>query len=257
MDPITGGILLSLGLGALGTGLNWWNTNRQAGKQRDFQKEMSQLTFDQQLQMWNMQNEYNTPANQMSRLKDAGLNPLLAYTQATSGTASQMPQYNKPSGEHPAFMTDINMGASALTQYQDLRVKQAQIDNLKAQKNLIDATQTEKTLKNSLLGTKLSLEPKRLAYQTQAWDLGLQKSKQEINNLAMKYDLDETQLNWARYKLHMMRENQINIDKDSKWDRIIWHNLGKDLNSWIETLRNRIKNPYRIVDDINRIPGFE
>ena len=39
-------------------------------------------------QAWQANNEYNTPANQMKRLIDAGLNPNLAYGQATSGNSS-------------------------------------------------------------------------------------------------------------------------------------------------------------------------
>lgn len=40
------------------------------------------------IQLWNMQNEYNTPAAQMQRLKDAGLNPNLAYGTANTTAGS-------------------------------------------------------------------------------------------------------------------------------------------------------------------------
>ena len=39
------------------------------------------------LDMWNRNNEYNTPLAQMQRLKDAGLNPNLMYGQGTTGNA--------------------------------------------------------------------------------------------------------------------------------------------------------------------------
>ncbi len=39
-------------------------------------------------QAWQANNEYNSPANQMKRLLDAGLNPNLAYNLATSGNSS-------------------------------------------------------------------------------------------------------------------------------------------------------------------------
>ena len=41
--------------------------------------------------MWNKQNEYNTPANQMKRFEAAGLNPNLVYGQGSSGNASSAP----------------------------------------------------------------------------------------------------------------------------------------------------------------------
>lgn len=44
-----------------------------------------------QNQAWDMNNQYNTPVNQMKRLLDAGLNPNLAYNMATSGNSSSAP----------------------------------------------------------------------------------------------------------------------------------------------------------------------
>lgn len=53
------------------------------------------------VKLWNMQNEYNAPINQVRRLKEAGLNPALMYNNAASGgSASSMTppqvQYNSP-----------------------------------------------------------------------------------------------------------------------------------------------------------------
>lgn len=50
------------------------------------------LSREWSLSDWNMENEYNNPANQMMRYKDAGLNPNLIYGQgvaASSGQASE------------------------------------------------------------------------------------------------------------------------------------------------------------------------
>lgn len=43
---------------------------------------------------WREQTEYNTPTNQMQRLNDAGLNPHLSYTQASSGNMDTAPKSN-------------------------------------------------------------------------------------------------------------------------------------------------------------------
>lgn len=53
-----------------------------------------------ELEMWNLQNAYNTPAAQMQRFKDAGLNPMLVYQQGNSGNASHAPQVHVPQGEY-------------------------------------------------------------------------------------------------------------------------------------------------------------
>lgn len=51
---------------------------------------------DQEIAMWNMQNEYNSPAAQMQRWKEAGLNPMLAYTQGSPGNATSAPGVHAP-----------------------------------------------------------------------------------------------------------------------------------------------------------------
>ena len=57
------------GLGGLATSMINRNSQRKENqKNRDFQREM-----------WNANNEYNTPTNQMARLQEAGINPHLAY----------------------------------------------------------------------------------------------------------------------------------------------------------------------------------
>jgi len=49
-------------------------------------KNRQRLADQQNVKFWKMQNEYNTPANQMKRLKDAGLNPNLIYGSGSANT---------------------------------------------------------------------------------------------------------------------------------------------------------------------------
>lgn len=49
-----------------------------------------------EIDMWNLQNEYNTPAAQMKRYQDAGLNPDLIYQQGNNGNASSAPGVHQP-----------------------------------------------------------------------------------------------------------------------------------------------------------------
>lgn len=66
-----------------GAALNFINS----GIQRDFEYQQSQMANRFNLEMWNRQNEYNTPAAQMQRFKDAGLSPHLIYGRGESGNA--------------------------------------------------------------------------------------------------------------------------------------------------------------------------
>ena len=56
-------------------------------------KKLAQYSFDKNVEMWKMQNDYNNPRNQMARFTDAGLNPNLMYGKGTPGNATTLPQY--------------------------------------------------------------------------------------------------------------------------------------------------------------------
>ena len=61
--------------------------NNQANRQ------LAEYEWSKNLEMWNLQNQYNTPSAQMQRLKDAGINPNLALGSVSSGTAATLPKY--------------------------------------------------------------------------------------------------------------------------------------------------------------------
>lgn len=60
------------------------------------QKKLAQQQNQYNLEMWNLQNEYNSPQAQMQRFAEAGLNPNLIYGQGTSGNSSSAPQMVTP-----------------------------------------------------------------------------------------------------------------------------------------------------------------
>lgn len=64
--------------------------------QHKYNKEMAEIQNQYNMDMWQMQADYNTPTAQMSRLRDAGLNPNLAYGNATTGNMSSAPEMVAP-----------------------------------------------------------------------------------------------------------------------------------------------------------------
>jgi len=92
------------------------------------------------IEFWHMQNAYNSPEEQMKRFSAAGLNPNLIYGRGESGNAGpisvpdvQPPQHRSPDiqgGGSERVMSNLLMQA-------DLRIKNAQANNLQAQGDLI------------------------------------------------------------------------------------------------------------------------
>lgn len=89
--------------------------------------------FENQVKMWNMQNEYNKPINQMKRLEEAGLNPNLMYGQGNTGNASSMSAPNAYAGSYVNPKDAVLSALSALSAVADIKIKQAQAKNLEAQ----------------------------------------------------------------------------------------------------------------------------
>ena len=89
-----GGDVGSVVAGAFGIG----SDQLQAEENWKWQQKASDYAFNQNLQMWNLQNAYNDPAAQMERLQKAGLNPNLVYGcgNVTGNTSGSAPTYERP-----------------------------------------------------------------------------------------------------------------------------------------------------------------
>jgi len=74
-----------------------------ANKQKDTSMELAKYQADRNEAYMDRMNAYNTPANQMARFKDAGLNPHLIYGQGSPGNQSSPLTY--PDVKTPDFQS--------------------------------------------------------------------------------------------------------------------------------------------------------
>lgn len=140
-------------LNAIGGIYDSYQTNKTARENTDktiaANKAEAELAYKRQLEMWHMQNAYNTPESQMLRYQAAGLNPHLIYGQGNSGNASGTPQYNPPHIQYQyqagkygqAAASVIPMMMSVGTWVQDMRIKQAQLKGIN-QETLLKTAKT-------------------------------------------------------------------------------------------------------------------
>lgn len=108
--------------------------------------------------MWRMNNEYNSPVNQMARFKEAGLNPNLIYGQGNAGNSSHAVSTN------PAPSPNIDLG-NAVSNYYNFKQIAQNIKNQEATEELIRA-QTKVLLRDSDINTELKKSQLNLNNQT-------------------------------------------------------------------------------------------
>lgn len=144
-------------------------------------KKLADEAYQKDVAMWNMQNEYNSPAAQMQRLQQAGLNPNLVYGggSVTGNTAGSAPSYNPPS-------------------YPQLTYPSMQAQKLDLARNVLGIFDDYQRIQNQALENQRENVRMDLAYQ----GLMLQKDRDERNfELAkQRMALAERQFNYARNK---------------------------------------------------------
>jgi hypothetical protein len=101
-------------------------------------QQQSEYAYGKELEMWNKANAYNSPAQQMQRLQDAGLNPNLVYGNGVAqSTAATLPKYQPARYDAPTYKSGLGETAGmALSQYNDMRRTNAQVDLVKTQQDL-------------------------------------------------------------------------------------------------------------------------
>ncbi|UPW40933.1 DNA pilot protein [Sigmofec virus UA08Rod_6079] len=122
------GVAMQTGLNLGSSLLNFAQGDRAARK-----------AYDRALDFWNKQNEYNSPKNQIKRLKEAGLSTALMYSNGSSslmaGDLSSVPQNSSAGTMSPA------RGEGYMAQVLNATKIEAEIDVLRSQaeKNRADA----------------------------------------------------------------------------------------------------------------------
>lgn len=160
---------------------NWWNTKDQ----RDREDHVYGQQRKDAMEDWMMQQEYNSPKNQMARFKEAGLNPNLIYGQTNEAPAVRSSEYHVSNRESPKWQSpDI---ASGIMSYQDITTKQAQTDNIKAMTDIAKQDLVNKALSgyslaldNVIKSEDARIKPGLADSQLQAAKLSVDKASKEL-----------------------------------------------------------------------------
>lgn len=203
------------------------NQNRKNTKDTiEANKAQSEYAYSKDLEMWNRNNDYNSPANQMARLKAGGLNPNMVYgtgTQAAGMAApSQMPKYNAPTLKYdyePAVNLPQIIGA-----YQDFKMRQAQTDNIQAATENTRARTVGEGLKQALTTSTTSNKDFDLRKKEGLWTYdvemkNLQNKKltndlsTQVQKLRLMSQEEQTNALQQRYKEKALSMQDIEMEK--------------------------------------------
>lgn len=216
---IVGGIISGVGslLGGLGSSAmnnkavqDNNKANMEIAKyQAQWQQQENEKAYQRSLNMWNLQNEYNSPTQQMARIRAAGLNPNLVYGNGVTGNSSgSTPQYEPAKFNAPTMQAyrGWNLGVSdAISQFLAYRTAKAQVDNMEAQNSLIrQQTATEATKQANIAASTSRSE----------FDLNMAKELKDVSVSSAIADMNQKQAGAAQGWTKANREVvQYELDK--------------------------------------------
>lgn len=139
IDPITGAAIIGAG-SQMVSGILGSSAQRRSDRRNNrANMRLAEYAYSKDLEMWNRQNQYNSPSSQMGRFKEAGLNPNLIYGQGTPGNATQLPQYQAPQYQStPTVPVDPG---PVVSQYMNTAQQHASRDLTKQQIEVQEATE--------------------------------------------------------------------------------------------------------------------
>lgn len=171
-------------------------------------QKLAEYQYSKDLEMWNRGNAYNDPMAQMQRLKKAGLNPNLVYGSGSpvGMQAGQLPKYNAPTMSYN-YQPAVDPSAM-LSAFQDYRLGNAQISNVKEQQKQREiANLGQTTMHDVIAGDFGSTEASRMPVWLRK---SLAEADSKLEALNQQRTLGKYQPDILRY-----RNNQVQAQTSS------------------------------------------
>jgi len=193
MEPITAAALIAGGTQAVNTATSTARSKRMAKYQDAIN-----------VKNWNAQNEYNLPKNQMSRYKDAGLNPNLMYGQGNSGNSTSVAPANVK--EFSGVGLDPNKVMQVLESFQNIEKIRATTELTKTQKAGSELDNMQKDLSLGInLETRNDVVNKIINDSSRA---GYEQTTSNINMMVKNIELE--------YKKRVSATELLNLSYDAE-----------------------------------------
>lgn len=205
------------------------------------------------IEFWNMQNEYNTPAAQMQRFKDAGLNTKLIYGQGASGggNAGAISAPSKPQIDYSGIPNSI-------ASYFDIQQKMAQTDLLKQQKEVQVQEELNKALNRDDKYFDL-WQKKRMAdwsfdyLKEQVRKIAMERDVLAANNPVITENKDDIPAGTTMSKVEEIKAKRIQNALNYAESELRKHGLSFRDPVWQRALMIAVKHPNRVRELIENL----
>lgn len=140
---------LDVGSNYLSSSLSNANQWKYQQKQNAWQAEQNTIAYNRQREFYDYQNEYNTPANQIARLRAAGINPNLAYSNGNlQNVGNSSPSISNNSAS-TFSTTPYNFGNVGSSFVQGL-IQAAQLKNIQKQTDKLEKENQYQDIENKI-----------------------------------------------------------------------------------------------------------
>lgn len=220
-------------------------------KNREYNLMLAQQQNAWSQEQWERENEYNTPANQMARMKAAGLNPDLMAASGAQNLSASSPQMTAGAASQPADMSALGqkptLGQAIQSALRDSMIG-AQIDNIKAntKKTLADAEGTEIDNATRALANQLDIDAKTLSNNLSAQQAAF--AEKEFEKLKIEIQA-------AKYQNKLLSYEVVNKKIESMFKEREIQAIVKDLENKAKLSENDAK--FALESYVYRLTGVE
>lgn len=184
--------LIAAGVSAISSGAGVYAAGKMNKKTREWNEKMYGIQREDALRDWEVQNAYNSPEQQMARLKAAGLNPNLVYgTGAATSSASPVHSTDVKSWSPnaPDFAGVGQAAVEGVKAYQDFTLQQETVKNMVAQRRNMELDSALKTVQISSDGIKNASSALELEKSKALYDTSIATAEERLRNLSATTDI--------------------------------------------------------------------
>lgn len=242
----------AVGIGAYAIGSELFNAFSQGRSNKLARKWQEKMYYQQRrdaLTDWNMQNEYNSPAAQMARLKGAGLNPNLVYGHGAEAM-SQAPPRSSSAGNWTPRPPTVDM-QRGLDSFYDTQLKQATYSNLTKQGEVLEMEKNLKAAQQLKVLGDTSLTKFNLSQRARLADTEFEFRNRQIEKLLQ----DTKYTHYQNIRADKMNDQQISESIARIWTMQVGNKLTHaNVNKVLAETENLLYNRFNISPKIaNRL----